>query len=161
MEITIRKIKDNYPYNLLLQADETHESINKYLFDSAVYEVLLPEREEPVGVFCLYQVDTTTIELKNIAVDEPFRGMGTGSVVLARAVEIAATDGYREMIIGTGTEDCAPALVRFYERNGFHKSGVRENFFVDNFPEPIYENGVQLKDMLILSRDIEKYRKPV
>ncbi len=154
MEITIRKVEDNYPYNLLLQADETQESINKYLFDSNVYEAQLPEREEPVGVFCLFRVDSTTVELKNIAVDEPLRGMGIGSIMLVRAMGIAVTDGYREMIIGTGTEDCAPAPVRFYEKNGFRKSGLRKNFFVDNFPEPIYENGVQLKDMLILSRSL-------
>jgi len=29
--------KENYPYELLLLADETVESINKYIFDSIVY----------------------------------------------------------------------------------------------------------------------------
>ncbi|MDR2040481.1 MAG: GNAT family N-acetyltransferase [Bacteroidales bacterium] len=155
MKIAIHKTGNDYPYRLLLQADETRESINKYLFDSEVYVVRFPQEEEPAGVFCLYRVDESTVELKNIAVDEPYRGMGTGSRLIEEIAVIAAMNGYKEIIVGTGTEDCAPALIRFYERNGFHKSGLRENFFIDNFPEPIYENGVLLKDMQILSRIVE------
>ncbi len=41
------KITDNYPYNLLLLADETTEAINKYLFESDVYIAEFPHEEEP------------------------------------------------------------------------------------------------------------------
>lgn len=154
MKITIRKIAADYPYDLLLQADETRESIDKYLFDSEVYVAHAAEKEAPVGVFCLYRVDATTVELKNIAVDQPHRGAGIGSRLIEEIARIAAAEGYREIIVGTGTEDCAPDQIRFYERNGFCKSGLRENFFVDLFPEPIYENGVRLKHMQMLGRII-------
>ncbi len=154
MYITIRKITEDYPYGLLLQADETREAIDKYLFGSDVYEAVFAGKEDPVGVFCLFPVDEAAVELKNIAVDEPYRGTGIGSLLIGKAVEVAAEKGYGEIIVGTGTEDCAAAQIRFYEKNGFHKYGLRENFFVDNYPDPIYENGVRLKDMLILRRDM-------
>ncbi len=58
------------------------------------------------------------------------------------------------MMLGTGTEDCAPAQIRFYERHSFRKSGLREDYFIEKFPEPIFENGLQLRDMQLLKRDL-------
>jgi ribosomal protein S18 acetylase RimI-like enzyme len=98
------------------------------------------------------RVDATTVELMNIAVDETHRGKGIGGRMIEKAIEIVADGGYHGIIVGTGTEDCAPDQIRFYERHGFRKSHLRENYFVDKFPNPIYENGVQLKDMQVLCR---------
>ncbi len=155
-DIEFAKIEDDYPYNLLLQADETREGINQYLFDSEVWVAWTAGREEPVGVMCLLPLDGDTVELMNIAVDEPFRGKGIGSIMLEKAVGIAAEQGFSEIILGTGTEDCSPDQIRFYERNGFRKSHLRENYFVDKYPdEPIFENGVQLRHMQVLKRQIK------
>lgn len=38
----------------------------------------------------------------------------------------------------------------FTKKNGFRKFAVKKNFFIDQYEAPIYENGVQLKDMVIL-----------
>jgi ribosomal protein S18 acetylase RimI-like enzyme len=154
-EIEFQKIEGDYPYRLLLQADETREGIEEYLFDSQVWVARLAGRDEPVGVMCLLRVDGATVELMNIAVDEPFRGRGIGGAMIEKAVGIAAELGYREIILGTGTEDCAPDLIRFYERHGFRKSHLRKDYFVEKYPdEPIIENGVQLRDMQVLARPI-------
>ncbi len=53
-EMNIQKIDDNYPYDLLLLADEAKEGIHKYLFESEVYVAKLSDSEAPIGVFCLY-----------------------------------------------------------------------------------------------------------
>lgn len=42
-KINIRKRNDNYPYDLLLLADETKEEIHKYLFESEVYVAKLSD----------------------------------------------------------------------------------------------------------------------
>lgn len=154
MNVMFHKITDDYPYDLLFQADETREGIDKYLFDSEVFVAKLAGRDKPVGVCCLFQLDADTVELMNIAVDKPCRGAGIGSAMIGEAIRIAAEKGYREIILGTGTEDCAPAQIRFYERHGFRKSGIRKNYFTEKYPDPIYENGVQLKDMQILKRSL-------
>ncbi|MDR0348319.1 MAG: GNAT family N-acetyltransferase [Tannerella sp.] len=152
MSLKIKKVASDYPYNLLLLADETIEGINKYLFDSDVYIAELPGTEEPIAVFCLYPIDENTIELKNIAVAESYQGKGIGSVLLDKAYRIAKEKEYWEMIVGTA--DCGIKQIRFYERNGFVKYDVKENFFLEIYDQPIYENGVQLKDMVMLKKEI-------
>ena len=153
MNISFQKIGSDYPYELLLQADETREGIEEYLFDSEVFVAQLAGCREPVGVCCLLPIDAGTVELMNIAVGEPYRGRGIGGAMIGEAVRIATTAGYREMILGTGTEDCAPGQIGFYERHGFRKSHLRENYFIEKYPDdPIFENGVQLRDMLVLKR---------
>jgi ribosomal protein S18 acetylase RimI-like enzyme len=154
MKLTVERVETNFPYELLLQADETREGIDEYLFDSEVWVARLEGHEGPVGVMCLLWVDDNTAELMNIAVDGPFRGRGIGGVMLERAAAIAAAKRCREMILGTGTEDCAPGLIRFYERNGFRKLCLRKNYFVEKYPDPIFENGVQLRDMQVMARHL-------
>ncbi len=153
-EVVFQKIETDYPYDLLLQADETRDGVDKYLFDSEVYVARLAGQDEPVGVCCLLPLDAETIELMNIAVDEPCRGKGIGGALLEKAVEVAAGKGCREIILGTATEDCAAAQIRFYERHGFRVSAIRKDYFLEKYPDPIYENGVQLRDMVVLKRSL-------
>lgn len=49
-------------------ATDEEDDLIKYLLDSIVYEVT--KSGETVGVFCLFEIDKNTIELKNIAVVE-------------------------------------------------------------------------------------------
>jgi ribosomal protein S18 acetylase RimI-like enzyme len=150
-EINIRKINDNYPYDLLLLADETKEGIHKYLFESEVYTARLSD-SAPIGVFCLYPVNVDTIEIMNIAVSEQYQNMGIGSHLLAESFNIAKDQGYKEVIVGTA--DCGIKQIRFYERNGFIKYDIRKNYFTDIYDIPIYENGIQLRDMVMLRKTI-------
>ncbi len=111
--------------------------------------------DEVVGVCCLLRVDERMVELMNIAVDEPFRGRGIGSAMVAEAVRMAMAGGYSEIVLGTGTEDCARDQIRFYERCGFRRSGLRKEYFVEKYPnDPIYVNGVQMRDMQVLRMDL-------
>lgn len=159
MNIKVSKIARDYPYQLLLLADETIEGINKYLFASDVYIVKLSDEKEPIGVFCLYPIDKNTVELKNIAVAESYQRKGIGSILLNEAIRIAKEKEYREIIVGTA--DCGVGQIRFYERNGFVKYGVRKNFFLEIYEHPIYENGVQLKDMVMLKKGIALYESEI
>lgn len=140
--------------NLLLLADETIEGINKYLFDSEVYVANSSNSDSPVGVFCLFSHNEETIEIMNIAVSEQYQNMGIGSYMLAESFKIAKKQGYKEIIVGTS--DCGIKQIRFYEKNGFIKYAIRENYFTDIYDTPIYEGGVQLKDMVMLRKTINK-----
>lgn len=151
-EINIQKINDNYPYDLLLLADETKEGIHKYLFESEVYVAKLSDSYAPIGVFCLCPVNANTIEIMNIAVSEQYQNTGIGSRLLAESLKIAKEQGYKEIIVGTA--DCGLKQIRFYERNGFVKYDIRENYFTNIYDTSIYENGIQLKDMVMLRKTI-------
>ncbi|MDR0263601.1 MAG: GNAT family N-acetyltransferase [Sphingobacterium sp.] len=138
----------DYPYDLLLLADETIAAIDKYLYDSLVYGVFETANKtaKPIAVFCLYRVDSETLEIKNIAVSPDFQSMGLGSQLLDFIK--ANYQQYPNLIVGTA--DCGLAQIRFYERNGFVKYAIRKDFFIENYEQPIYENGTLLKDMIML-----------
>lgn len=60
------------------------------------------------------------------------------------------------MLAGTG--DVFETL-NFYQACGFRRSHVIKNFFTDNYPQPIFENGIQLKDMVYLERFLKNDRR--
>jgi len=145
LEYEIIDQRESYPYDLLLLADETVEAINKYLFDSEVF--LVKMEKEAIGVFCLYERDGTTVELKNMAVSQTMQGKGIGSAVLDHIKDLSRKN-YDRILVGTA--DVGTKQIDFYERNGFVKVGIRKNFYIDNYDLPIFENGVQLRDMVLL-----------
>ncbi len=95
---------------------------------------------------------TIELEIKNIAVIEPYRSKGIGSILIDRAKEIAKENKYK--ILTVGTSDTGFQQIRFYEKNGFTKNGVRKDFFIENYPAPIYENGLQMRDMVLLAHHL-------
>lgn len=138
------------PYSLLLLADETRYAIDKYVFDSNVY--VLRDGMDELAVFCLYQIDERILEIKNIAVCSELQGKGIGTLLIKEIVQIGRMQGYKELIVGTA--DCGVDQIRFYERNGFVKYGIKKDFFIENYEQPIVENGVQLRDMVMLRMDL-------
>ena len=146
----VHKLQDGeeIPFDLLLLADETRDAIEKYIYKSDVYLVFTKAILNPIAVFALYKINDLEIEIKNIAVLETFRSRGVGSFLIEKIKEIAGRDGYREIIVGTS--DNGVRQIRFYERNGFTKYDVKRNFFLENYSEPIVENGLPLKDMIML-----------
>jgi hypothetical protein len=53
------------------------------------------------------------------------------------------------MLVGTGE---TPIILSFYESCGFEKSHVIRNFFTDHYDHPMFEDGIQLNDMVYLKK---------
>ena len=140
------------PFNLLLLADETREAIDKYIYDAEVYVVFQSDLADPVATFVLCPVGSDVMEIKNIAVSESQQGKGIGKFLMHQIEIIAGNAGYQGIIVGT--PDIATKQIRFYENNGYVKHSVRKNFFKENYTEPIFENGIRLKDMQMLHKKI-------
>lgn len=138
------------PYQLLLLADETVEAINKYIFNCSIY--VLNDGTEDIAVMALHASSNLELEIKNIAVIENYRNQGIGSILINKAKEIARQNHYTSLIVGTS--DTGFQQIRFYERNGFIKKEIRKNFFIENYPFPIYENGKQMRDMIVLAHHL-------
>ncbi|GEJ48092.1 N-acetyltransferase [Chryseobacterium sp. ON_d1] len=138
------------PYHLLLLADETKEAIDQYIFKSDIY--LLHDGIEDIAVMALFKTSDTEIEIKNIAVIESYRSKGIGSILMKKAKEIARENHYKTLTVGTS--DTGFQQIRFYEKNGFIKTGIRKDFFIENYPFPIYENGLQMRDMILLTHHL-------
>jgi ribosomal protein S18 acetylase RimI-like enzyme len=144
--------KNDIPFNLLLLADETIEAIKKYIYDSDVYVVTEHGQSEPIAVFALYKISDTEIEIKNIAVSEVLQGKGIGSYLISEVKRIAKRENFNSIIVGT--PDCSFREIKFYEQNGFIKYDIKKDFFVKNYSEPIVENGIMLRDMIILKSNL-------
>ncbi|WP_129715145.1 GNAT family N-acetyltransferase [Pedobacter sp. SYP-B3415] len=143
------RIDADYPYDLLLLADETLHAINRYLSASDVY--VLKHDNKAVAVCCLFEVDRDCLEIKNIAVASEWRNQGLGSWMVDRIIQLA-TGRYTYLIVGTA--DSGYSQIRFYERNGFVRYGARPNFFIDNYEQEIIENGIRLRDMILFRYDL-------
>ncbi|KAB1229442.1 GNAT family N-acetyltransferase [Chryseobacterium viscerum] len=135
------------PYHLLLLADETQEAIDQYIFKSDLY--LSHDGTENIAVMALYKNSDTELEIKNVAVIESYRNKGIGSILMNKAKEIAKENHYKTLTVGTS--DTGFQQIRFYEKNGFIKQGILKDFFIENYPFPIYENGLQMRDMILLA----------
>jgi ribosomal protein S18 acetylase RimI-like enzyme len=140
--------ENDIPFDLLLLADETIEAIEKYIYDSDVYIVTENAQLNPIAVVVLFRINNTEIEIKNIAVSESSQGKGIGSYLVGEIKKIAKRENFNTIIVGT--PDCSYREIKFYEKNGFTKFDIKKDFFVKNYPEPIIENGILLRDMIIL-----------
>ena len=62
-----------------------------------------------------------------------------------------AERGYRTLRVGTGE---TPSTLRFYAQCGFRPAGRIPDFFTRNYDHPIVEEGVLLRDMILLEQPL-------
>lgn len=142
----IREISpDLVPKRLLLEADPSIERVSQYLKDSLCYVAVL--QNEIVGVCILKPIDRFRIELFNIAVLPENQKSGIGSQLLQFVLDCLKKKNFESVELGTGTFGYQ---LSFYQRYGFRVDSICKDHFINNYDEPIFENGIQLKDMLRL-----------
>lgn len=90
------------------------------------------------------------LEIKNIATDPEHQGHGYGKALITFLEKTYSTQ-YSILQVGTGD---VPSTVLFYEACGFHRSHRIKNFFIDHYDHPIYEDGMQLMDMVYLQKNL-------
>lgn len=150
--IIIRNLDNNkeLPYDLLLLADPSRELVDEYLKQSHVF--VADVNNKTVGVCVLYHINRNKAEIKNVAVDPQHQKQGIGNMLMKEVIKQAAEKGYKELIIGTGNNGFSQLYM--YQRLGFEMTEIIRNFFIDNYKEPIFENGLQCKHMIILTKDL-------
>ena len=147
IDMKIREVNENKKQfiALLLLADEQENMIDHYLEKGTMYVL----EDNDVKAECVVTDEGNGIlEIKNIAVDPKYHGMGYGKALIDFLASKYA-DEYSILQVGTGD---SPLTVPFYEKCGFVRSHNIPNFFTDNYDHPIYECGVQLIDMVYLQR---------
>jgi GNAT superfamily N-acetyltransferase len=135
---------------LLLEADEAEEVLRSYVHDGRLFELLHDGRS--VGVALLLS-DAEQMEIKNIALREGERQRGLGRATIDAIAQLAAGEGARSLIVGTA--DSSPGTIAFYRACGFEPAGVRPGFF-DAYPEPVIEDGVRARDMVMLRMSLPR-----
>ncbi|WP_195268027.1 GNAT family N-acetyltransferase [Eubacterium sp. 1001713B170207_170306_E7] len=146
----ITAVKDSDKTNfmaLLLLADEDLKMIEKYLYRGELFALY----DDGLKSVCVVTRESDSVcELKNIATYEKWHGKGYGSQLLEHVFS-HYKDQYATMRVGTGD---VPWILQFYQKNGFKPSHRVRNFFNDNYDHPMFEDGVQLVDMVYLSKDL-------
>jgi ribosomal protein S18 acetylase RimI-like enzyme len=146
-ELAIGRPRPNeVPWDLLLEADPSRERIAAYL--DPEWTRVARDANAILGVYVLARREPTRFELMNIAVREDCRGTGLGRRLLGHAIGLAEAKGGRIVEVGTGNSSFD--ALAFYQRAGFRIVGVIRDFFVDNYGEPIVEDGIQCRDMIRL-----------
>ncbi len=132
---------------LLLLADEQEDMIDRYI-DRGIMYVLI---DDGVKAECVITDEGNgIIEIKNIATEPAYQGMGYGKALVEFVVQ-KYRGKYSVLQVGTGD---SPLTIPFYERCGFVRSHIVSNFFIEHYDHPIYECGKQLTDMVYLQRQI-------
>lgn len=138
--------KEALPWELLLDADPNRSFVEEYLKTS---NVLVYDHTGIIGVI-VYQ-DGEKVEIMNLAVAPEFQGQGIGRKLMnAALLNIKETYPGKAILIKTG--DMSSPALHLYVSMGFKQIARIENYFVDHYPEPIYENGQLLKHQIILEK---------
>ncbi|KKK36367.1 acetyltransferase [Mesobacillus campisalis] len=148
----IRKltVDEEPPMDLLLLADPSPKLVQEYIKRGVCF--LAESNGEIMGVYVLLPTRPGTVELVNIAVVEEQHGKGLGKNLVMNAIKEAKTRGFKTIEIGTGNSSIGQLAL--YQKCGFRMIGVDRDFFTRHYPEEIFENGIQCRDMIRLSQDL-------
>lgn len=137
--------------DLLLLADEQEDMIDRYLDRGTMYALY----DGDVKAVCVVTDEGNgVLEIKNIATEPACQRKGYGRALIEHVAK--QYSGTHTMLqVGTGD---SPLTIPFYEKCGFVRSHVVENFFTDHYDHPIFECGKQLVDMVYLSMPINRIR---
>lgn len=148
MKVSIDRLKDAPPYHLLLDADPSKSIVDSYLERGYCYVCTIDEKL--VGVYVLLPTRPKTIEIVNIAVDPSYQGKGIGKQLILDAIEKGSELGFTTIEIGTGNSSLSQ--LGLYQKCGFRMIGIERDYFIRNYEDEIFENGIQCTDMVRLAR---------
>lgn len=144
----ISRVTDKERYlSLLLLADEQRSMVDKYLNRGTMYA--LNDRGVK-GEIVVCDQGNGVLEIKNLAVLPRYQNQGYGKKLIDFICNRYRNE-FSLLIVGTGD---SPQTVPFYEKCGFMRSHTIRNFFTDNYDHKIWENGVQLIDMIYLKKEL-------
>lgn len=121
--------------HLLLLADPDETMLERYLSAGDMYLGL--ENGQIVCEAVILPLSSDTCELKNLATEPDRQRHGYARRLVDRLSQIYAERGFRTMLVGTSITGTS-----FYPKLGFSPSHIVENFFTDNYANPILDNGI-------------------
>lgn len=145
--LTVSENKKRY-LDLLLLGDEQEDMIDRYLERGTLH---ILEDDGVKAVCVVTEEGAGVLEIKNLAVDPAHHRKGYGRAMLEHIAEVYRKTG---SVLQLGTGD-SPLTVPFYEACGFKRAYIVPKFFVENYDHPIYEDGVQLIDMVYFTRKLQ------
>jgi GNAT superfamily N-acetyltransferase len=136
---------------ILQDADEDVQRIRTLLTDGMHTSYAVFDGERLIGAATLRWSEDES-EIEYIAVASGLRGRGYGKAIIAALLEEARQRGVNSLLVGTANSSLD--TIAFYQKCGFRMDSVRHDFFSYVQP-PITENGIPMRDMLVLRYDLK------
>lgn len=142
-----------YPYDLLLDADPDREKVDAYLPLSDCY--VATAGNHIAGVIVVQEQGEGRAEICNLAVAEAFRRRGIARKLLRYVSDRWAPEHHiKRLKIRTGTSAVGP--LQLYQQEGFDITSFDRDYFVRQYAEPIWENGIQCRHQLVLEKTLSE-----
>lgn len=136
--------------DLLLVADPSRGQVEGYLVNSTIF--VYEDGDEVVGVIVLKMHDESYSEIMNVAVRDSHRGRGIAKELMKHAVNVSKDAGVSHVDIATANSSINQLAL--YQKCGFRITEINKNHFLDHYETPIWENGIQAKDQLVLTYEL-------
>ncbi|MEJ8804376.1 GNAT family N-acetyltransferase [Pontibacter sp. H249] len=142
--------REPLPMHLLLLADPSIDMVLSYIDQSHTF---IAEQNGKVAGVLVLQPQGNEAEIMNVAVEESLQGKGIGKRLVEFAINLAKQQSIHQLIVYTGNSTL-PALA-LYKRCGFKTESIDKGYFLRNYPEPIFENGMQCTDRIKLRLELK------
>lgn len=150
-DLKIKKISSyEVPLKLLLLADPSKDAINKYLKKGICFAAY--DKNNIIGVYILVSKNVDVLEIMNISVAKNKQNKGIGKMLVFDAIRRAKKEKARKLLVGTGNSSINQ--LAFYQKCGFRISKIKKDYFIKKYKNPIYENGIQCIDMIMLELEL-------
>lgn len=137
---------------VLADAEEGEERIRATLQDPGCMAYASRQDTQLVGAAVVRWEKEQSSEIIYIAVTPALRGQGYGKQIIHALLEELRRRGGRTLLVGTA--NAALDNIAFYQKCGFRMWEIRRDYFAYIQP-PLAENGIALRDMLVLRYDID------
>jgi len=137
-------------------AEDSASALDSYLDDGDV--LVASQHDCVIGHIQITRVNdaesSSTLEIKNMAVEERSQGKGIGSCLISAAIDATRAAGSTSLRVATAAADTGN--LRFYQRQGFRFLSVERDAFSEatGYPGPIVIDGIELRDRVWLDRSI-------
>jgi GNAT superfamily N-acetyltransferase len=155
MSITIREARDNEIEELipiLRQAEESDRALRWSIANLSDVVYRMDDNDELVGAATM-QWRSDPCEIVELAIAAERQGQGLGKQLVAWLIDEARRRGKRRLIVGTANSSIDN--IAFYQRCGLRMDHIRPDYFW-YYREPHYENGIQIRDMLVFRYDLNQ-----
>ncbi|KRL97585.1 GNAT family N-acetyltransferase [Levilactobacillus hammesii] len=137
---------------LLLTADPSQQLIDQYLPLSTAFAAR--DAQGLVGVLVLRPRAQQVLEIANLAITPNRQRHGFAKVLLEFARQWAIEHGYRTLRVATGSTSLVQ--LKLYQQCGYRMITVEPDYFTKTYSQDIFENGLKLRDRVILERKVER-----
>lgn len=136
--------------DLLLSADPSQSLIDSYLKAGTAFAA--SDSRGLIGVLVLLPHADQVLEVANLAVTPSRQRQGYGKALLTFARQWASDHGYHTLRVATGTTSFTQLYL--YQRQGYRVVAVEADYFTTHYDHDIMENGLKLRDRLVLTREV-------